>query len=78
MFVRIVKGSHDSIYQCDRVHIQVINADELLMELVTNQSADHGRCVTVAVDKTTPDALGVYCMNDEGQTIDTIFRKEAG
>ncbi len=73
MFVNIIRGKHKSLYQCDRLHIRSEKEGEFQIDM----ELDGGRCVSAIVDKAVPEELGVYVMNDQGRTIDTIFRKEA-
>ena len=77
MFVRIVTdGVHDSVYQCDRVQIHPVEGKPSEFTITMERDGTH-TAVSATIDKSTPKAVGAYLMNDRGQTIDTIFRKES-
>lgn len=79
MFISIVRTpddgesrNHTSMYECDLYHIHPIEGDvnqwTVTLEKYGNQPAIS---FTYA---TTEKALGIYVMNKDGRTIDTIFR----
>jgi hypothetical protein len=69
MFIRIVRGKNESLYECERMHIRPHGDTEFVIEMEPSG-------VNIQIDKTVPAALAVYVMNNNGRTIDTIFRKE--
>ena len=73
MFVRIVRGAHDAIYQCDHLRTKLIEAS-----LFITVEQYGGKEWTIDVDTKDPAEVGVYLMNDVGRTIDTLFRKDGG
>ena len=75
MFVRIVKGNHDALYQCDRFRVHPVDSGQYEFT-ITMERDGRADAVAATIDKSVPEALGVYVMNDEGRTIDTIFRKD--
>lgn len=79
MFVSIVRNPLDgesqrrtSVYQCDRYHILPVKSKRTEF-MVTVE----GHNIVHFTYDTTETGLGVYAMNDLGQTIDTIFRSSA-
>jgi len=68
MFIRIIRDKHDSIYECERVHFDSKDNDHFFIRLEPSG-------ITIEIDKTVP-TLAVYCMNNKGKTIDTIFKSE--
>lgn len=74
MFVRILRGGRDALYQCDRIRVNHEEPDSLLVEIESDKAL--GAAIAVLIDKKAPGAVGVYAMNDMGQTVDTIFRTE--
>lgn len=76
MFVRIITDEvHDSIYQCDRVQIHSVDGKPEFT--ITMERDGTHAAVSATIDTSTSKAVGVYLMNDNGRTIDTIFRKSA-
>jgi len=77
MFVRIVHDGQESMYECQRYHIRSLKDGQT----VNSSSAfiiDFEPCgCSVEINKKTRASLGVYVMNNEGRTIDTIFSKSA-
>ena len=72
MFLRVDRGAHSSLYECDRIHIGPVVDGKFSIGV----EKDSGRSnVEVEIDKAVSEAVGVYCMNNSGQTVDTIFRK---
>lgn len=73
MFVRIDHDEKSSLYECDSYHM-FTDKDGNLDEIIIVMERDKGEKRTASVDKTR-SRVGVYVMNNMGQTIDTIFRK---
>ena len=71
MFVRIVRGASDAIYQCDNLRTKLIESS-----LFITVEKYGGISYTIDVDTKDPAEVGVYVMNDVGRTIDTLFRKD--
>lgn len=75
MFVRIIRGQHDSIHECDNVRISPVadkpNRFMLALERVGSPYPDQLH----EIDQTVPEAVGVYVMNQNGKTIETVFQK---
>lgn len=76
MFLSIVRDPqdgesrrHTSMYECDRYHIYPVKGAPTQFTI----TIEGRKAVCVAYD-TTEKALGIFVMNDRGQTIDTIFR----
>jgi hypothetical protein len=64
------------MYECERYHIQPENKETVngcrVFFIYLEPCGIH-----IEMDKDVPGSLGVYVMNNEGRTIDTIFRKDA-
>lgn len=73
MFVRIIRGIHDSLYECSQV--RVFEDDNCQLNLTMENLKLHE--IEVVVDKNVPEALGVYYMNDAGKTIEVLFQKHS-
>lgn len=76
MFVKIVKGDHESLYECSNVRVAQLSGKESFLLLMDLEDGTHGQ--GVVVDKNVPEAVAVYFMNHDGKTIDTLFRKDKG
>jgi hypothetical protein len=80
MFVSIVRDSqvlgdarrHASVYECDRYHINPVKGRPFEFTITME-----GRKTACASYSTTEKDLGIYAMNDRGQTFETIFRSPA-
>lgn len=76
MFVKIIRGDHSNIYECDRVHVHPRpHAKETKKFTITMEAP--GDTITCEISKAVPEALDVYLMNRQGATIDVVFRKLA-
>ena len=75
MFVRIIKGTHESLYECRRYHVTPQDEDGFLLTIEHGMAGYDG--LSIFVDKTVPEKLEVYVMNDQGQTVDRMFMKAA-
>lgn len=71
MFVKIEEGSGQRVYQC--LSYRLIPQDDP-DELYFVMEMGSGSEVVVSARKDLPVQVGVYVMNDEGRTIDTVFR----
>ena len=67
MFINITREGHESLYECDRYHTHALNEHEFMIDL----EKDHGLPVSIQIDKR--ERIGVYCMNNEGKTINRLF-----
>lgn len=75
MFVKVILGlsGHRSVYECNRVlthRKNGINSPDGL--LITMEGSDGS--ISLELDSATDDQIGVYLMNNDGQTIDTLFK----
>lgn len=75
MFLRICRGTHDAIYECSEVRVTPQERRGELLITIEQLGTPDGR--SVIVDKNTPQALGIYVMNSNGRTVETLFRKDA-
>ena len=88
MFLKVVRGKHTSLYECERMHRRpgAAAADAIAATAESPEQAEkimQGRFyiflepsgISIEIDKTVPESLGVYVMNNEGRTIDTVFQK---
>ncbi len=75
MFVRIVKGRLQSLYECDRYHITPIGGhdrDEFCISLELDSSP---RSVNVNIDRSQKKTF-IVAMNNEGRTIDMVYKSK--
>lgn len=69
MFLSIIQGKKSSLYECKRFHITPKGNDLFFIDLEP--------CgITIAIDKSSEEKIGVYAMNNDGRTIETIFSKD--
>ncbi len=69
MFVKITRGHHSGLYECDELRVE--NSEKaLLLTMERYGCADPVR--VIEVDRDGKD-VGVYAMNDQGKTVDVIF-----
>lgn len=80
MFVNVVRcpddgnsQRHTSLYECERIHIHPVEGTRTEFTITIEGRAQTREAVAVTYD-TNEKGLGIYVMNDRGQTIDTIFR----
>jgi len=78
MFIKIKRDDSESLYECECYHLSLAHAsngpDKPLQTTmyIALERDDTNDGITLQLEKDTPN-LGVYVMNREGQTIDTIF-----
>jgi hypothetical protein len=73
MFIRIVRDKHESTYECQRYHVAPQeDGTTFLLTIEGDIAGTDGQSMMIDVD--TSEHLAVYLMNNEGKTIDTIFR----
>lgn len=77
MFVNIVRGTHAALYECSHVRSNY-DPETQTIELCMEGAAQGGSSLIVTVSKDVPEALGIYYMNNNGRTIDTVFSKDEG
>jgi len=75
MFVKIIRGSHEQVIECTAVSIDSSRCKKENKFMLFIEGLNR-RVVNHEIDKTVPEALGVYLMNSKGQTIDTVFSKQ--
>jgi hypothetical protein len=76
MFVKIIRGDYESLYECDQFHTQPGKSTEQF-EIVVERSSWASPTITLEIDKTVPERLEVYVMNSLGQTVERMFIKAA-
>lgn len=76
MFVRIIRGHNDALYECSHVRVNH-DTEKRQIGLVMEDLPGRVSPLEILVDKEVPEALGIYLMNHSGRTVDTLFRKEA-
>lgn len=77
MFISINRmtayGSRTSVYECDRYHIHPVEGEPTEFTITME---DRSSRAVAATYNTEEPGLGIFAMNNEGRTIDTIFRSE--
>lgn len=76
MFVRIIRGSSETLVECSQVRSKY-DAEKKEILLTMEDVPGRTDVLQILVSKDIPEELGVYYMNSDGRTIDTVFRKEA-
>ncbi len=72
MFVKIIRGNNEVMYECERYQINPWHHKTSSGNFfITIEPC----CITEEIDKTVPEHLAIYVMNNDGKTIDTIFTK---
>ncbi len=77
MFVRIVRGNNEAVYECGHVRSSY-DPEKQRITFVMEDMPNKVDALVCHVDKNVNEAVGVYYMNNRGQTIDTVFRKDEG
>lgn len=85
MFLKICRGPNESLFECDAYHIRSHSTASKNADNPKQWEESHKgffieiegrRDLQIEIDKTVPEALGVWVMNSQGKTIDTIFTKD--
>ena len=77
MYLKVVEGYHNAMYECDEITIDTLEKDKgFHLYLILYRYGVAGPVRTVEVPKSVDYAVGVYLMSNQGKTIDTIFAKD--
>jgi hypothetical protein len=77
MFVKIVRGNRESLYECSSYRLEP-KGKESIRTVQGSPFTIHmeGGCgLSVTIYKDGSEAIAVYAMSDSGRTVDTIFYK---
>lgn len=71
MFIKVKHTARESLYECDRYHINPTENDDVFIITMEKDSPGNG-AISLEIHKTQLDTA-IYIMNQEGKTIDTVF-----